>query len=59
MLSVQPVLDIVADIDLVDDLIGVFLQCGGKNNDLVVFCHGFDELHAARSHKEEAIVLVL
>ena len=59
MLSVQSVLDIVADVDLVDDLIGVFLQGGGKNDDFVVFCHSLDKLHAARSHKEKAIVLVL
>ncbi len=59
VLSVQSVLDIVADIDLVDDLIGVFLQGGCKNDDFVVFSHSLDKLHAARSHKEEAIVLVL
>ncbi len=59
VLSVKSVLDIVANIDLVDDLVSVFLQGGGKNHDFVVLSHSLDELNAARSHKEKAIVLVL
>ncbi len=59
MLSVKSVLDIVANIDLVDNLVGVFLKSGGKNHDFVVLSHSLDELDAARSHKEKAIVLVL
>ena len=59
MLTVQSVFDVVTHINLIDDLVGVFLKCCCEDDDLVVSCHRFDELHAARSHEEEAIVLIL
>ena len=59
MLTVQSVFDVVTDINLIDDLVGVLLQRRSEDDDLVVSCHRFDELHAARSHEEEAIVLIL
>lgn len=58
MLSVESVLDVVADINLVNDLIGVFLQSCSEDDNLIVLRHRLDELHTARSHKEEAIVLI-
>ena len=59
MLTVEAVLDIVADIDLVDNLVGVLLQGRGEDDDFIVSGHGLDELNTARSHQEEAIVLIL
>ena len=58
MLSVESVLDVIADIDLIDDLIGVFLQRGREYNNLVILRHCLNELYAARSHQEEAIILI-
>ena len=59
VLSVKSVFNVVADIDLVNDLVCIFLQSRSEDNDLVVFCHSLDELDAAWSHKEETIVLIL
>ena len=59
VLTVKAVLDIVTDINLVDDLISIFLQGRCKDDDFVISGHGLNELNAARSHQEETIVLVL
>ena len=59
MLTIEAVLDIVTDIDLVDNLVSIFLQGRCKDNDFIVPGHGLDELNAARSHQEETIVLIL
>ena len=59
VLPVQSVLDVVADVDLVDHLVCVLLQGRREDHYLVVLCHRFYELDAARSHEEETIVLVL
>jgi len=58
MLSVQPMSDIIAHIDLINNLIGVFLQCCSEDNDLVVLCHQLDELDAAGADEEEAVLAV-
>ena len=59
VLTVEAVLDIVADIDLVDNLVGILLQGRREDDNLIVSGHGLDELNTARSHQEEAIVLIL
>lgn len=58
VLSIQTVLDVVPDVDLVNDLICVLLQRCSEDHDLVVLGHGLDELDATRSHEEKAVVLV-
>ena len=59
MLTIEAVLDIVTDIDLVDYLIGVLLQGCCEDDNFIVSGHCLNELNTARSHEEEAIVLVL
>ena len=59
MLSVQSVLDVVPDINLVDDLVGVLLQRSGEDNNLVVFGHRLDKSNASGPHQEEAFSSVL
>ena len=59
MLTVEAVLDIVTDINLVDNLVGVLLQGRCEDDDFIVPGHGLNELNAARSHQEETIVLIL
>ena len=59
VLTVEAVLDIVSNINLVDNLISIFLQGCCKDDDFVISGHGLDKLNAARSHQEETIVLVL
>ena len=59
MLTIEAVLDIVADIDLVDNLIGVLLQGSCEDDNFIVSGHCLDELNTARSHQEETIVLIL
>ena len=59
VLTIEAVLDIVTDIDLVDNLVSILLQGRCKDNDFIVPGHGLDELNAARSHQEETIVLIL
>ena len=59
MLTVESVFDVVANVDLVDDLVSVLLQGSCEDHDFIVAGHCLDELHAARSDQEEAIVLVL
>ena len=58
MLAIESVLDVVSDINLVNDLIGILLQRSSKDHNLIMKSHGLNELHAARSHQEEAIILV-
>ena len=58
MLTIEAVPDVISDVDLVDDLVGIFLQGGCEDDDLIVLCHCLDELDAARSHQKEAIVLI-
>ena len=59
MLAVQPVLDILVDIDLVNDLIGVVLQGGGEYDNFVEFGHQLDEIHAAGAHQKIAVTPIL
>ena len=58
MLTIQSVLDILVDIDLVDDLVGIVLESCGENDDLEEFGHQLDEVHAARAHQEVAIASI-
>ena len=58
MLTVKSIPDIFAYINLVDDLVCIFLESCCEDNDFVIFSHCFDKLNAARSHKEETIILV-
>ena len=59
MLTIEAVLDIVTDINLIDDLVSILLQGCRKDDNFIVPGHGLDELNAARSHQEETIVLIL
>ena len=58
MLTIQSVLDILVDIDLVDDLVGIVLESCGENDDLEELCHQLDEVHAARAHQEVAVASI-
>ena len=58
MLTIKPVLDVFADINLVNDLICILLEGCSEDDDFVVFGHSFNELNATWSHKEETIVLI-
>ena len=58
MLAVESVFDVIADINLVNHLVSILLQRRSEDYNLIVLGHSFDELHATRSHKEEAIVLI-
>jgi hypothetical protein len=58
MLTIESVLDILVDIDLVDDLVGIILESCGKNDDLKELGHQLDEVHAARAHQEVAIASI-
>lgn len=59
MLSVEPVLYVVSDVDLINDLVSIFLQRRREDHNLVVAGHCLDKLNTARSHEEEAVVLIL
>ena len=59
MLTIEAVLDIVTDINLVDNLVGVLLQGSCEDDDFIVPGHSLNELNATRSHQEETIVLIL
>lgn len=59
VLSVQTVLDVVAHVDLVNNLVSILLQSGCEDHNLIVLGHSLDELDASRSHQEEAVILVL
>ena len=50
MLTIKSVLDILVDIDLVDDLVGIVLESCGENDDLEELGHQLDEVHTARAH---------
>lgn len=58
MLTIQPVLDVFVNIDLIDDLIGIVLEGRSEDHNLVEFGHELDEIHAARAHQEVAITSV-
>lgn len=59
MLSVESVLDVIPNIDLVNDLICILLEGSCENHNLIVPRHCFNKLDTARSDQEETIVLVL
>ena len=59
MLPVQSILDVVVHVNLVDHLIGVFLQGRRKDDYLVVLRHELNELHATRAHEEKAVLTIL
>lgn len=59
MLPIQSVLYVVSYIDLVDDLVGVFLERCCKDNNLVVFGHGLNKTYGSWSHQKEALRAVL
>ena len=58
MLTVQPVLDVFVNIDLIYDLVGIILEGRGEDHDLVEFGHQLDEVHAARADQEIAVTAV-
>ena len=58
MLTVQSVLYILVDVDLVNDLICIVLQGRGKDDDFVEFGHQFDKIYAAGAHQKVAITAV-
>ena len=59
MLPVQSVFDVLAHVDLVNDLVSVLLHRRSEDYDLIVLGHRLNELDAARPHKEKAFVAVL
>ena len=59
MLSIESILDIIADINLINHLVSILLQSCCEDNNLVVFGHGLNELNTSRSHKEKAVILIL
>jgi hypothetical protein len=59
VLPVQSVPDVVTHVDLVNNLVSILLQRRREDHDLVVLRHRLNELNAAGSHQEEAIVLIL
>ena len=50
MLAIESVLDVVANVDLVNHLVSILLKSRSKDDDLVVFGHRLDELHTARPY---------
>ena len=59
MLAIESVLDVVANVDLVNHLVSILLKSRREDDDLVVFGHRLDELHTARPYQEETVILVL
>ena len=59
MLSIEPILNVVANVNLIDDLISILLQSCCEDDDLVVAGHSLNKLDAARSHEEKAVILIL
>jgi hypothetical protein len=58
MLAIQSVLDILVDVDLVDDLVGIVLESCGENDDLEELSHQLNEVHATRAHQEVAVASI-
>lgn len=59
MLTVEAVLNVLANVDLVNNLIRIFLQRCSENDDFVVLGHRFDELDTAWSHHKETLRTIL
>lgn len=59
MLSVESVRYVLSHVDLVNNLISIFLHRSCKNDDFVMFGHGFDKLNATGSDQEETLGSVL
>lgn len=59
MLAVQSVLNVLTNVDLVNNLIRIFLQRCSENYDFIELGHRFNELHAAWSHHEETFRPIL
>ena len=58
MLSIKSKLDIVIHVDLVNYLIGIFLQSSSENNYFIIFCHQFDKMNASRAYQEETVLAI-
>ena len=59
MLSIKPVLYILININLVNDLIGILLKRSSKNNNLIILRHELNELNTSWPHQKKAILTVL
>lgn len=59
MLAIESVLDILVDINLVDDLVGIVLESCGENHDLEELSHQLNEVHASWAHQEVAVASIL
>jgi hypothetical protein len=59
VLAVQSFYDVSVWVDLVNNLVSVFLQGSCENNDLVILRHHLDELNTARSDQEVTVLSVL
>ena len=59
VLPIETILDIVANINLIDNLVRVLLQRRCEDDDFVVLGHEFDELNAAWSDEEKAVLAVV
>ena len=59
MLTVKSIFDVVANVDLVNDLVSIFLKRCREDYDLIVLGHSLDELDATRPNEEKAIILIL
>lgn len=59
VLPIQSVLYVVSYVNLVDDLVGVFLERCCEDYNLVILCHSLNEVHCSRTHQEEALRSVL
>lgn len=58
MLSIKSELDIIIHINLVNNLICIFLQSSREDNYLIILGHQFDEMHTPRPHQEEAVLSI-
>lgn len=59
VLTIQAILDILVDINLVDDLIRIILKSGCEYDDFVEFGHELDKIDASRSNQEVTITSIL
>ena len=58
MLTIQPVLNVFIDVNLIDNLVCIVLKSCCEYHNFVEFRHQLNEIHTAWSHKEVTIASI-
>lgn len=59
MLTIESILDIFVDVDLINHLVGIVLKSCCEDDNLKELRHQLDEINTARTHQEVTVASIL